>query len=305
MSYQRNYDRDEQYLRIKYKKAREKKFRRRRIIVAVLAWFIAVPLTALVLFGIYKLGSAIAEEFFTDREYYDVQPDERTISLVENYLIKPSDEVGDFYEDIQLIHHEVVADSIDPEAFKYAGIEKGSKGLVIVDAGHGGYDGGAVANGLVEKEINLSIAYWLKDELELRGYSVYMTRTNDDFVALTERASLANSQDSPKCLVSVHLNSVDESSQVKGIEAWTYDRDRCTELGDIICETVSKRTEAQNRGTHYRTNLVVTSKTTMPAVIVECGYITNPDEAAKLSTDDYQIMVAKGIADGVDKFNGY
>ena len=187
----------------------------------------------------------------------------------------------------------------DEDGNWYVASHKGTR----IDAGHGGYDGGAVANGVTEKDVNLSIAYWLKDELTRRGYSIYMTRTDDDFVGLTTRANRANAQDNPVCLISVHQNSIDESSSVHGVEAWTYKREGCTELGDAVCDGVSKRTGAQNRGTNYRTNLVVTSKTTMPAVIVECGYLTNPEEAEMLSEDDYQIKIAKGIADGIDTFS--
>ena len=92
-----------------------------------------------------------------------------------------------------------------------------TEGLVIVDAGHGGYDGGAEGNGVLEKDVNLEISYKLKDELILRGYNVKMTRSDDSFVGLTQRASIANAQDEPVCLISIHQNSLEAS---EGLYMW-------------------------------------------------------------------------------------
>ncbi len=176
------------------------------------------------------------------------------------------------------------------------------KGLVIVDAGHGGMDSGTFSGDVLEKDLNLSIAFWVKEELENKGYDVYMTRTGDDFVGLQERANIANSLESPKCLVSVHQNFCDDAVEPSGVESWTYDRSGCEELGNALTAAAAETTGARNRGTQFRTNLVVTSKTTMPAVIFECGYLSNPDETAKLTTEEYQVLMARGIANGVEKF---
>lgn len=173
---------------------------------------------------------------------------------------------------------------VDLKALKYKDIIPGSKGLVIVDAGHGGYDGGADGNGVLEKTVNLEISYKLKEELILRGYTVKITRPDDEFVGLTQRASIANAQDDPVCLISIHQNSLEASEgAASGMEAWTYRREGCEELGNIILEAACKKTGAKNRGTHFRTNLVVTSRTTMPAIIFECGYVTDATEAEKLA----------------------
>jgi N-acetylmuramoyl-L-alanine amidase len=210
-----------------------------------------------------------------------------------------------FYEIEDTPEDNTAADTVtpDPKAEKYKDIIPGSKGLVIVDAGHGGYDGGAEANGVLEKDLNLEISYKLKDELILRGYTVYLTRPEDEFVGLNERASLANRQDDPVCLISIHQNSLDEEEgSASGLESWTYNREGCIELGDAVAEAVSKKTGTRNRGTRTRTNLVVTSKTTMPAIIFECGYVTDAEEAKKLADDKYQELIVEGIVDGIDQF---
>ena len=192
---------------------------------------------------------------------------------------------------------------VDLKALKYKDIIPGSKGLVIVDAGHGGYDGGAEGNGVLEKTVNLEISYKLKEELILRGYTVKMTRPDDEFVGLTQRASIANAQDDPVCLISIHQNSLEASEgAASGMEAWSYRREGCEELGNTILEAACKKTGAKNRGTHFRTNLVVTSRTTMPAIIFECGYVTDATEAVKLADPAYQEKIAEGIVDGIDEF---
>lgn len=291
------------YNRIMRKKALKRKKKRRRLIAALILWVVFVAVFSSVIYLGYKLVANLVDSSNDKKVFIELAPDDRNIELVDNYLIKEVFDKTDFFEVSHSIEDKEKDTEKDPDSYLYDGVVPGSRGLVIIDAGHGGYDGGAVANGVTEKDVNLSIAYWLKDELTRRGYSIYMTRTDDDFVGLTTRANRANAQDNPVCLISVHQNSIDESSSVHGVEAWTYKREGCTELGDAVCDGVSKRTGAQNRGTNYRTNLVVTSKTTMPAVIVECGYLTNPEEAEMLSEDDYQIKIAKGIADGIDTFS--
>ena len=176
------------------------------------------------------------------------------------------------------------------------------QGLIIVDAGHGGEDGGAVSSYSNESTINLDIAYWLKEELLNRGYSVYMTRIDDTFVGLNARATLANAQTDALAMVSIHQNAYPEDTTVRGVEAHTYEREGCGELGALLSKHVATAVSATDRGVFYHSNLVVTSKTTMPSVIIECGYMTNDEEAYLLTQQDYQIKIARGIADALDEF---
>lgn len=176
------------------------------------------------------------------------------------------------------------------------------KGLIIIDAGHGGEDGGASCEFATESELNLEIAYWAKEELMSRGYMVYMTRIDDTFVGLNARANLANNQDSALAMVSIHQNAYPEDTSVCGVESHTYDRDGCKELGELLSKHVAESVGIQDRGVYFHSNLVVTSKTTMPSVILECGYLTNDEEAMDLTRQDYQINIARGIANAIDEF---
>lgn len=176
-------------------------------------------------------------------------------------------------------------------------------GLIAIDAGHGGMDSGTYNGEILEKNINLQIALKLRDELKNRGYSVYMTRDDDTYVGLQKRAELVNSQENVLAFVSIHQNAVDsDKSSIYGIEGWTYKREGCGELAELVVNHVCDITGAKNRGYAFKTNLVVTSKTTMPAVLLECGFLSNDDECAKLASEDYQKLIARGIADAIDEF---
>lgn len=298
MSYQAPCDQDaDAKRRARYIAFKRKRRKQKQIRALCLLGFFVLSVFAVIYLG-YRGIKYLYNRHIENITYVDFAEDGRNLSLVENINSVEAEKEAFFLID----PNEKETVKKDARKQKYEGIEKGSKGLVIVDAGHGGFDGGAEDNGVVEKDINLAVSYKLRDELEMRGYSVFLTRPDDEFVGLTQRASLANGLDNPLCLVSIHQNSVDGYDSICGIEAWTYDRHGCTELGDAICECASKTTGAPNRGTSYRTNLVVTSKTIMPAVIIECGYISNEKEANNLNSPDYQEKISIGIADGVEKF---
>ena len=177
------------------------------------------------------------------------------------------------------------------------------KGLVILDAGHGGYDGGSPHFDLKESDINLAICEHAKTELQNRGYEVFMTRDTDDFVGLNERCKRANVYPEALCFISIHQNAVETlAEETFGTEVWTRKREGNVELADIILKTVTKATGFKERKVYYRTNLIVTKNTTMPAVIIECGYMSNEEECMKLNSDEYRDKFAVGIANAVDEF---
>ena len=286
------------------KKAFIRKRKRKRLLVILSLFAVALGLLVLIVCLTVGLIKKLIRDHDEKMAYVEYTGEYADVWLVDNSNTGRNGQVL-FYEIEDTPEDNTAADTItpDPKAEKYKDIIPGSKGLVIVDAGHGGYDGGAEANGVLEKDLNLEISYKLKNELILRGYTVYLTRPEDEFVGLNERASLANRQDDPVCLISIHQNSLDEEEgSASGLESWTYNREGCIELGDAVAEAVSKKTGTRNRGTRTRTNLVVTSKTTMPAIIFECGYVTDAEEAKKLADDKYQELIVEGIVDGIDQF---
>lgn len=185
--------------------------------------------------------------------------------------------------------------------------------LVIVDAGHGGHDGGAVANGVIEKNLALDLARRVKRELEAAGLRVRMTRDGDTFLSLEERAALAGTHQAA-AFVSVHLNTDGEGSAAEGIETYfaeskplsarqlaSTQSSNSADFASAVQRMVCGATKAENRGTKARSYAVV-AQAPCPAVLVECGFITSTDECARLKRDAYRDQIASGIALGVVLF---
>ncbi len=284
----------ERRIRARQLEARRKKRRKKKIKKYVrffTAWLVVLTLAVLLVIGVVKLFGALFKSG-------DGSSAEQTADVTQT---EPDDaaNVPRKAGSSEILSH---GKSVDPKVYEYA--IPGEKGLIVVDAGHGGYDGGADNAGVFEKDINLDIACWVREELELRGYSVVMTRTDDSFIGLSKRAQIANDQKDALCFVSVHQNSIEGYDYIKGVEAWTHSREGCSELAEALAAGVSEMTEAENRGVSFRQALVVCRDTKMPAAIIECGYLSNPDELELLQQTDYQVNVARGIANGIDAFLG-
>lgn len=182
---------------------------------------------------------------------------------------------------------------------------------VVIDPGHGGHDSGAVAEDkTTEKALNLRLAPRVVSMLRERGYNVIMTRSTDEFIALSERAAIANRNDAD-IFVSIHFNSAGSASAY-GIEV-LYASENDVELkkdaGDQtllareVLNAVLKETGANNRGIRNRPELAVLRRTKMTACLIEGGFMSNPDELEKLKSDSYLDKLANGIVKGIENYN--
>lgn len=172
--------------------------------------------------------------------------------------------------------------------------------VVFVDAGHGGKDPGAVANGIKEKDINLAIALKVRDKLKNLGVEVVMNRDKDVFVDYHDTAVMANDSKADVFL-SIHNNSA--SASAYGIEAY-YNKDIDKEYANEIYKRLISYTgidKTGQRGLKWN-EFTVTVRTTMPAVLTENGFVTNANEAAKLKTDSYQEKLANAMVDGIMEY---
>lgn len=174
---------------------------------------------------------------------------------------------------------------------------------VVIDAGHGGKETGANYGGIAEKTINLSIAKKVRDILKKYDVNVYMTRTNDVTTSLASRTTLANSV-SADLYISIHSNAI-ANSAIKGTEILYKSsglaKDGVTNkiLAENLSKTVSKYAGTYERGLINRTNLYVLNKTTMPAALVEVGYMTNRSDLNNLKSESFREKAAEGIAEGI------
>jgi N-acetylmuramoyl-L-alanine amidase len=178
------------------------------------------------------------------------------------------------------------------------------KVLVMLDPGHGGRDPGAInADGLKEVDVIMPIARRVADILAKQGVAVKMTRTTDEYVGLDERVAI--SRDAGASLfVSIHANSIDGRPDVNGLELYHYN------IGQSFAETVQSTVlDYVNKNGFYLADrhvrsarFLVLRKSTIPAILVETGYLTNDTEAARLRRDDYQRVMAEGIAKGIVQY---
>lgn len=190
--------------------------------------------------------------------------------------------------------------------------------VVYLDAGHGGYDPEASYFGISEKSLTLAIQSRVKAKLEAEGYQVVTTRTSDTFVDLTDRSRAANASESD-IFVSIHINA-SGSSAAQGIETYYYQpfaeypsRINATyhanptrlsmsdTLANAIHSSLINATGAQNQGVKRQT-FAVLRETTAPAVLLELGFLSNPQEAARLNTSAYQETLANAIVAGIKSY---
>lgn len=174
---------------------------------------------------------------------------------------------------------------------------------IVIDPGHGGMDGGCVFEGIVEKDINLQIALLVKDKLQEKGYRVMLARKGDELLDKADRVEEANRQNA-RLYVSIHQNSCEDGS-VSGIETWYDDADATGEgrrLARLIQQETVRTTGASDRELVSDPDMCVTSKSKMPACLIETGFLSNRAERKKLDTPEYQEKVAEGIANGIDLY---
>lgn len=170
---------------------------------------------------------------------------------------------------------------------------------VVIDAGHGGSDGGTVSGKVVEKDINLSVALKLKAILEDNNIEVILTRSSDENMSLVQRTSAANDSNAD-FFISLHCNYYEDDAQIAGLECY-YSSPESKEskaYAESIINAVSlsgdiKARDAKTEGYYVLRN------TQMPAVLVEMGFLSNYSERQKLSEDEYQEILSQKIADGI------
>ena len=179
--------------------------------------------------------------------------------------------------------------------FRFNQIPSGLSGAKIyIDPGHGGYDGGtSIAGMYTEKSMNADLANRVASILRDRGASVQVTDTSG-YVSLDARVSQSQSY-SPHLFVSLHHNS--GVSSASGTEAYyfnPYSRLLASNLSGRVAGALGTRDRGAKYGA-YR----VTTHMDFPAVLVECGFLTNPDELSKLQNDGYKNAMAAAVADAI------
>ncbi len=189
--------------------------------------------------------------------------------------------------------------------------------VVIVDAGHGEPDGGAIGvNGTLEKDINLKIAKKVEEVLDAKGVRVIMTRTGDLSLFETRDGTLRKKKredmntrlsimkkSGADLFLSIHMNSF-ENKKANGLHVFYAENyNEIEPLAENIQERISKITGAKTHAVKTADkNLFLMKNPPVPAILVECGFISNPEEERKLNESDYQSRIAWAIAESVETY---
>jgi len=182
-------------------------------------------------------------------------------------------------------------------------------GLIVIDPGHGGSDSGAMGNGLVEKDLTLDIAGRLRRVLEARGWTVKLTRYTDVDVyqpndsahdELQARCDIANNAGA-RLFISIHVNSF-TSSDLNGTTTYYY-KDDSLPLAQAVHRHLAAALETKDDGIQ-KANFYVIHHTTMPAILIETAFLSNPGDAALLRSPTFLQKIAVSVADGVSDYAG-
>jgi N-acetylmuramoyl-L-alanine amidase len=174
--------------------------------------------------------------------------------------------------------------------------------LVVIDAGHGGSEPGALFDNMVEKDINLDISMRVNTLLKNNGVKTYMIREDDSFVGLYERTNIANKLNA-SLFISIHNNAY--LSQFNGTETLYFPGDTRNsgisgkDFADILQRKMTGYLNTLNRGIVERPNLVVLKATNMTAALAEVAFITNDKDRTNLRNEKFKQNAAQAICDGV------
>jgi N-acetylmuramoyl-L-alanine amidase len=185
-----------------------------------------------------------------------------------------------------------------------------SKGVILIDAGHGGVDGGAQGkNGTVEKHINLAISEKLKKSLEDEGYKVYMTREDDNDLGENKVSDLnarckMKAETNCDVFISIHQNKF-SIERCFGSQVWYSNNDKSSNLAITVQESLKENTDDNNKRIakpakdQYK---ILRDGYDGACVIVECGFLSNYHEEKLLKTEEHQDKIVKGITYGINKY---
>lgn len=169
---------------------------------------------------------------------------------------------------------------------------------VVIDPGHGGHDKGGQWGMVYEKHLALDTAARLESELKKRGFRTVMTRRSDYFISLPERVRITKGYRNA-IFISIHYNYT-WKKDVSGLETF-YTTGQSRELASCVHSGMLRKVRAINRGVKFARFYVIRNNS-CPAVLVECGFVSNPAERARMKSAWWRQSLAEGIADGVVRF---
>ena len=171
---------------------------------------------------------------------------------------------------------------------------------IIIDPGHGGSDVGATRENIYEKDITLDMSKRLEEILKKKGYEVHMTRSKDTYVSLQDRVDFSE-KNGGDLFISIHVNS-SVTPEGNGLETHYY-TPQSYEFAQIVHKEFASAINSKDRGL-FKSKFYVINHTTCPSILVETGFISNPEERKELMTDQRRQKTAEAIAKGIMKYLG-
>ena len=212
---------------------------------------------------------------------------------------------GDWYQ-IQLsdgqtgyVANWVVDLSADQTPAPTANVTSLAEATIVIDAGHGGNDPGALANTFYEKEVTLDTAQLVANRLRNAGANVILTRTDDEFVSLDERAVISN-QSNADVFISLHYDSTEKANEISGTTTYYY-HDRDIPLAEIVSANFQQNGILPNNGVRFG-DFYVTRENTQPAILIELGYLNNDTDQLTVNSSTYQTAVAEIIYQSLNQY---
>ena len=188
-----------------------------------------------------------------------------------------------------------------------------NKTTIVIDVGHGGSDPGKVGiQGIKEKDVNLAIARYLKDYLIAEDYTVYMTRETDqglydESVSNKKKSDLSNriqflQKKNAACMISIHQNSYPDTIQ-HGAQTFYYEgRDEDKNFAQYVQDSLLAFDPSNTRQIKSNTSYYILKNAQVPSILIECGFLSNPEETANLTDPNYQKQIAYAIAVGTCRY---
>lgn len=182
------------------------------------------------------------------------------------------------------------------------------RGVIVIDAGHGGMDGGVSYGNMIEANINLENSRELKSILEDRGYKVVMTRDSTNSLAGKKSEDMKKRKDiilkcKPDLVVSLHVNKYSDSRR-RGVQVFYDDTKKNQDVGErfqhLINSNVNKKYAGRDDLKSLGGDYYICKCTPYPAVIIECGFISNEGDRKLLNDSSYRTHLLTTIADGID-----
>lgn len=188
-----------------------------------------------------------------------------------------------------------------------------NKTTIVIDVGHGGSDPGKVGiQGIKEKDVNLAIARYLKDYLIAEDYTVYMTRETDqglydESVSNKKKSDLSNriqfvQKKNASCMISIHQNSYPDTIQ-HGAQTFYYEgREEDKNFAQYVQDALLAFDPSNTRQIKSNTSYYILKNAQVPSILIECGFLSNPEETANLTDPNYQKQIAYAIAIGTCRY---